>query len=209
MPKISKNIIIFADGTGQSEDGQYKTNVLKLSRLVKKASAIAKQRVFYDPGVGLGLDMMGKMIGRGLSENVRQCYSEICKHYEEGDRIYLFGFSRGAATVASLANFLALFGCLDVDASYEKNLAAAWKIYKGSNRSGRRLFFAKNIKQKIARLNVWAFGTLCQRCRRINHSMILGSMRKSIMLIMRWRWMNMIRCFARLFGMCPIRVKGR
>ena len=158
MSKNPKNIIIFADGTGQSEDSQYNTNVLKLSRLVEDSNPVAKQHVFYDPGVGLGSDVMDKAFGHGLPENVRQCYSEICKHYDEGDRIYLFGFSRGAATVASLANFLALFGCLDVGASYEKNLAAAWKIYKGSNSKRQAALFCKKHKTKdcqIECLGVW------------------------------------------------------
>ena len=51
--------------------------------------------------------------GYGLSRNVKQLYQELVRIYEPGDRIYLFGFSRGAFTVRTLAGLIAECGMLD------------------------------------------------------------------------------------------------
>src|SRR6202022_3404594 len=54
--------------------------------------------------------LLGSVTGAGIKRNIADCYEFIVNHYEEGDRIYLFGFSRGAYTVRSLANLLMLCG---------------------------------------------------------------------------------------------------
>ena len=54
--------------------------------------------------------MLGSVTGRGIERNIADCYAFIINHYEPGDRIFLFGFSRGAYTVRSLANLLMLCG---------------------------------------------------------------------------------------------------
>jgi uncharacterized protein (DUF2235 family) len=38
--------------------------------------------------------------------NVRQANNWICERYRNGDELYLFGFSRGAATALSLADLI-------------------------------------------------------------------------------------------------------
>ncbi len=130
--------------------------MFKLYQRVKKVGG--KQSVFYDSGVGLGWDMKGKVLGRGLSENVRQCYREICKRHHEGDKVYLFGFSRGAAAMMSLANFLTLFGCIEVGDGDEKKIKEAWKIYQGPNKKKHADRFCRAHKTKACRiecLGVW------------------------------------------------------
>jgi uncharacterized protein (DUF2235 family) len=61
---------------------------------------------------------MGRGFGYGLAENVAEMYAELARSYSEGDRLYLFGFSRGAFTVRVLAGVLYRCGLLqagDVD----------------------------------------------------------------------------------------------
>jgi uncharacterized protein (DUF2235 family) len=48
--------------------------------------------------------------GWGLEFNVGQLYTALAESYEEGDRVFLLGFSRGAFTVRALAGFLWRFG---------------------------------------------------------------------------------------------------
>lgn len=128
---MGKNILIFSDGTGQAgglAPEQRLSNVYKLYRAARIGpdSPIdpAKQVAFYDPGLGtqeeggplrLRLwDALGKMTssatGDGFSTNVIDCYEAILKHYEPGDRIYLFGFSRGAYTVRCVGGVMNLCG---------------------------------------------------------------------------------------------------
>lgn len=127
---MPKNIVVFSDGTGQ--DGgvrpeQVLSNIFKLYRAcrVGPGSAIdpASQVTFYDPGLGTDTTATGwsrisrgvqkllsSVTGRGITINIADCYTFIINHYQPGDRIYLFGFSRGAYTVRSVANLLMLCG---------------------------------------------------------------------------------------------------
>jgi uncharacterized protein (DUF2235 family) len=111
-----KNIVICCDGTG-NEISENISNVLKLYRCLRKtAKTVPRQMVFYDPGVGtlarpdpwhrLRQDfsaIFGLATGYGLDDNVLAAYEFVVDHWEEGDEIYLFGFSRGAYTVRMLA----------------------------------------------------------------------------------------------------------
>ena len=60
----------------------------------------------YDDGVGTSsfkpLALLGGTFGVGLARNVLRLYRFTCEHYEPGDRIYAFGFSRGAFTIRVL-----------------------------------------------------------------------------------------------------------
>lgn len=128
---MPKNILIFADGTGQAggiKPDQRLSNIYKLFRAsrVGPDSPIdpSKQVAFYDPGLGTGNDegtipiralqfarkFLSAAIGFGISRNITDCYEAILKHYDPGDRIFLFGFSRGAYTVRCVAGVLNLCG---------------------------------------------------------------------------------------------------
>ena len=133
---MGKNIVVFSDGTGQDGGTRHNTNVYKLFNLILDRSE--RQISFYDPGFGTGLrKATGNITGRGFSKNVIQCYEFIFQNFEEGDKVFLFGFSRGAATVRSLTGFIHLFGILPK--SRGKLIEKAWNIYKITNRkNGRR-----------------------------------------------------------------------
>lgn len=124
---MAKNIVIFSDGTGQEGGKGYDTNVYKLFNLVEDRTD--KQIVFYDRGLGTDWRIVsGNISGAGISKNILECYEFIFDNYEAGDQIYLFGFSRGAATVRSLSSFIHHFGILPK--SREELIKQAYKIYK-------------------------------------------------------------------------------
>jgi uncharacterized protein (DUF2235 family) len=116
-----RNIVVCCDGTN-NELSSTLTNVVKLMRIAEKDR---DQIIYYDPGVGTFgkneawnqfrgkyLRVIGNMMGRGLDENVLEAYGFLIDTYRKGDRIYLFGFSRGAYTVRLLAGMLHLIGLL-------------------------------------------------------------------------------------------------
>ncbi len=124
---MSKLILIFSDGTGQIgglRPDQRLSNVYKMYRAMRPGpdSPIkpSGQVAFYDAGLGAGettgltfrriRNTLSSAIGTGIDQNVIDCYSAIIASYQPGDRICLFGFSRGAYTVRSLANVLNLCG---------------------------------------------------------------------------------------------------
>ena len=118
---MPKNIVICCDGTG-NEIGETISNVLKLYRILNKTE---QQRVYYNPGVGtIGLQntwqrfkqnatgVFGLATGYGLDNDVLSAYRFLSETYEEGDQIWLFGFSRGAYTARSTAGFVRNCGIL-------------------------------------------------------------------------------------------------
>ncbi|SFG28993.1 DUF2235 domain-containing protein [Neptunomonas qingdaonensis] len=106
-----KNIVIFSDGTGQEGGKKHNTNVYKLFNMIENRTNA--QIAFYDRGLGTGIrKITGNALGAGFDKNVLDCYQFISDNYQWGDRLFLFGFSRGAATVRSLSGFISLFGIL-------------------------------------------------------------------------------------------------
>jgi uncharacterized protein (DUF2235 family) len=73
---------------------------------------------------------VGLAIGYGLRRNVRELYTALAGCYEDGDRIYLFGFSRGAFTVRVLAGLLFRCGLLPKSsAAFEDRFEQAYDLF--------------------------------------------------------------------------------
>ncbi|OAF13485.1 hypothetical protein AYJ54_05735 [Bradyrhizobium centrolobii] len=143
-----KNLVICCDGTG-NEISENISNVLKLYRCLRKTDRTQpRQLVFYDPGVGTVTEpttwhrwkaninlVLGLATGYGLDDNVLSAYRFLVEHYAPGDRIYLFGFSRGAYTVRVLAGLIHKVGLISPE---QANLAGsgliAYKQYSGTGR---------------------------------------------------------------------------
>lgn len=116
-----KNIVICCDGTG-NEFGDTNSNVVKLYSTLTFDS---DQTGYYHPGVGtMGspnaqgpiekkwTQLEGLAFGKGLLENVGDAYRYLMNHFECGDHIFLFGFSRGAYTVRALGGVIHMYGLL-------------------------------------------------------------------------------------------------
>lgn len=124
---MPKNIVIFSDGTGQEGGKAHNTNVYKLFNLILDRSP--EQIAFYDRGLGTGWKKLtGNVSGSGISKNIQECYEFLFDNFQSGDQIYLFGFSRGAATVRSLSGFIDLIGILPK--SRRGLINQAYDIYK-------------------------------------------------------------------------------
>ncbi|TVQ10620.1 MAG: DUF2235 domain-containing protein [Balneolaceae bacterium] len=121
-----KRIVICCDGTWNAPDTEIdglpvKTNVVKIANAVLPADERGtKQMMFYDKGVGTRGGRIRRMIdgatGRGLSDNLLNAYRYLIQNYEPGDQIFMFGFSRGAFTVRSLAGLIRSCGILRINA---------------------------------------------------------------------------------------------
>ena len=130
-----KNLIICCDGTG-NEIGENISNVLKLYRCLRKTGKTEPHQIlFYDPGVGTlarpdpwrkvwqdTITILGLVTGYGLDDHVLASYVFLADNYQDGDRIYLFGFSRGAYTVRVLAGLIHKVGLISPQ---QVNLAGA------------------------------------------------------------------------------------
>jgi uncharacterized protein (DUF2235 family) len=120
---MPKNIVICCDGTGNEFENDCNSNVVKLySTLVIDG---VRQVGYYHPGVGtMGAPtahnrltkkwsvLVGLAFGAGLLANVGDAYRYLMSVYEDGDRVFLFGFSRGAYTARAIAGVLHMYGLL-------------------------------------------------------------------------------------------------
>jgi len=106
---MSKRIVFCADGTWEAPRND--SNVYRISKALTLTS---DQIVFYDDGVGADASGLTRILqgafGGGLLQKIQDGYTRIAHVYEPGDEIFLFGFSRGAYTVRSLAGMIANCG---------------------------------------------------------------------------------------------------
>ena len=118
MPKI---IAVCSDGTGNTAIKGRGTNVFKIFEAIdvnswRDPDAVGstprtiEQVAIYDDGVGTGPFLLWRLVsgafGIGLARNVKRLYRELIRVHEAGDRIFFFGFSRGAFTVRTLAGLV-------------------------------------------------------------------------------------------------------
>lgn len=155
---MSKNIVLLSDGTGNSSSKLFTTNVWRLYQAIDLTDP-ARQISYYDDGVGTSsfkpLAILGGVFGFGLKRNVIDIYSFCCRNYRRGDRIYGFGFSRGAFTIRVVAGFIARVGLVRYDGS-EAALARDAEIAYREYRKVRNFKSAANILiGPLRRLRDW------------------------------------------------------
>ncbi len=116
------------------------------------------QIALYDDGVGTSnfkpLKIIGGAFGWGISGNLERMYRFLIRHYEPGDRIYLFGFSRGAFTVRTLSNILWYCGLPSRNGLTPDGIATAAKrainVYKRRVQGNRDDGEPKELRKEIA-----------------------------------------------------------
>lgn len=121
-PRTARNLVICCDGTS-NQPGKADTNVLRLFQALVQDPT--RQIAYYDAGVGTlpeptlrsriarKLSTLGGLaFGWGLTKNIEEAYTFLMNTWRLGDRVYLFGFSRGAYTVRVLASLLRQIGLL-------------------------------------------------------------------------------------------------
>jgi uncharacterized protein (DUF2235 family) len=108
-----QRLILFFDGTWM--DVMNETNVYLLAKnVLSQDTSGTRQKFFYSPGVGNDIlsRLPGGIAGVGLNENLLKGYEWLCQNYDDGDEIWIFGFSRGAYTARSLAGMIRKSGLL-------------------------------------------------------------------------------------------------
>lgn len=120
---MTRTLALFFDGTWNTAPSD--TNVRRLFLGTDAATAFEatmggstrqtsdpkgdlSQVKYYHPGVGTKWDekLRGGAFGYGLSRNIKDGYLWLTQAYEPGDRLFIFGFSRGAYTARSLVGLM-------------------------------------------------------------------------------------------------------
>lgn len=119
---MPKNVVLCCDGTA-NEFAQDRTNVVKL--FFTRMHDSNRQVAYYHPGLGTMeppgaltratrtvTRLLGKAFGYGLEADIRDTYVFLMNNFEDGDYVFLFGFSRGAYTARAVASLLHMYGLI-------------------------------------------------------------------------------------------------
>ncbi|KAJ1304274.1 hypothetical protein OPQ81_005434 [Rhizoctonia solani] len=140
-----RSLVLCFDGTGDQYD-QDNSNIVRFVQLLKKDDK-TKQMVYYQTGIGTGVgpqpggritsrisQTLDTMIASGLGDHVRAGYEFLMQNCNDGDRISLFGFSRGAYTARALAGMLHKVGLLP--ACNSEQVPFAYNMFKRDDEEG-------------------------------------------------------------------------
>ena len=162
MPFQPRNLVVLSDGTGNSAAKLFRTNVWRIYEALDLNCP--DQVALYDDGVGTAafkpLAVLGGAFGYGLKRNVLDLYTFLCRNYRaapgytydssqpssddasQHDRIFAFGFSRGAFTARVVASLVANEGLIhraETDAELERLARWAYRSYRAKRYKGRFL----------------------------------------------------------------------
>ncbi|WP_165245256.1 DUF2235 domain-containing protein [Paludisphaera soli] len=181
-----KRIVLCFDGTWNvpADDGvdparRVETNVRRFHDSVAPAGpdGVSQEKAYF-PGVGTGRwdKITGGVLGAGLDDNIREGYRRLVDLYDDGDEVYIVGFSRGAYTARSLVGMIRNSGLVGRRFAGAA-AAAAYLLYRtrgdGPDSSRARRFrerFAREITIRF--LGVWdtvgALGIPLELANRLN-----------------------------------------
>ncbi|KAI6017468.1 hypothetical protein EDC04DRAFT_478802 [Pisolithus marmoratus] len=141
----ARTLVLCFDGTGDQFDGD-NSNIVQFFSMLKKDDS-TQQMVYYQAGIGTytipqiatpmyanlskTIDMM---VGKNLNAHVMSGYEFLMQNYEGGDKICLFGFSRGAYTARALAGMLHKVGLLP--RCNHQQVPFAYKMYSRDDEEG-------------------------------------------------------------------------
>ena len=144
---MGRNLVMCLDGTAGQVRGKGDSNSVRLYELLDFSDETA-QLAYYDPGVGTfsspgawtpfarWFSRMGGLIwGAGLRENLGDAYLWLMRTWQPGDRIYVFGFSRGAFTARALTGMLRLIGLMRPGSENQLQYAIAQYARRGGEKA--------------------------------------------------------------------------
>lgn len=155
--------IILLDGTMSSLKPGEETNVGLMWKLLRERPPGAHQMVYYEAGVQWRRwNQTGDVaMGRGINRQIRRAYGWLATRYRPGDRIFLFGYSRGAYAVRSLAGAIDRVGLLRHDEATERNIRQAYRHYQHApDAPAARAFVAAHCHAEVEIEMIGAFDTV-------------------------------------------------
>ncbi|KAJ8096302.1 hypothetical protein PM082_011457 [Marasmius tenuissimus] len=140
-----RTLVLCFDGTGDQFDAD-NSNIVEFFKLLKKDDR-SKQMVYYQAGIGtyttpeIATPLMAKIsksldeaVAWNLNAHVMDGYEFLMQNYTSGDRICIFGFSRGAYTARSLAGMIHKVGILP--ACNHQQVPFAYKMFTRGDEVG-------------------------------------------------------------------------
>lgn len=152
--------IIILDGTMASLRAGELSNAGLLYQLLAGGGVQRGRTLYYQEGIRWhGWRRIRDVAeGRGIDEQISRAYGHLASHYREGDRIWLFGYSRGAFAVRSLAGLIDRLGLLRQSSATERNIRQIWRHYRNDPYGTAAQAFARrhcHLETPIEMVGVW------------------------------------------------------
>jgi uncharacterized protein (DUF2235 family) len=139
--------VIILDGTLSTLQAGQEGNCGLIYQMLTEFGRTAHRTVYYEPGIQWEGWRQGMNIvkGKGINRQIRRAYGWLASHYREGDRIFLFGFSRGAFAVRSLAGVIDQVGLLKREHATERGVTLTYRHYQNAPNSAASRAFAQRF----------------------------------------------------------------
>lgn len=154
--------VIILDGTMSSMDPGQESNAGLIYKLISDLTG-PEISVYYEGGIQWTSwkNTHEVMMGRGINRQIRRAYGYLASRYRSGDRIYFFGYSRGAYAVRSLAGVIDRVGLLRSDCATERNVQLAYRHYQaGGHGPAAHAFARDNCHSAVTVEMIGAFDTV-------------------------------------------------
>ncbi|SHK89392.1 Uncharacterized protein, PA2063/DUF2235 family [Roseovarius marisflavi] len=151
--------VLILDGTMSSLSEGCESNAGLTYKLLSETAGSAVS-LYYEAGLQWydWRTTPNVMMGRGLNRQIRRAYGYLASRYRPGDRIFLFGYSRGAFAVRSLAGVIDKIGLLRAEEATERNVRTAYRHYqcRPDSEAGKAFTHAYcHTSVKIEMVGVW------------------------------------------------------
>jgi uncharacterized protein (DUF2235 family) len=152
--------VIILDGTLSTLVPGDETNAGLLLKLLMEDQQGRHRRIYYEQGLqweGIRY-ALGFLQGRGINRQIRRAYGWLASQYRPGDRIFLFGYSRGAYAVRSLGGVIDRVGLVRREEATERVIRQAYRHYRlGPDRPVARDFARAfcHVEAPIEMVGVW------------------------------------------------------
>lgn len=154
-----RTLVYIVDGTLSTLDPGRETNAGLLRNLLVEQGPSATLAIGYHPGVqGRGLERwLRAASGLGMNDAIIEGYAHIASRYRPGDRIFLFGYSRGAYAVRSLAGMIDRVGLLRAESALERRVHRAFRLYAAGRPRSRDAFAERHCHASamVEMIGVW------------------------------------------------------
>jgi len=152
--------VFIIDGTLSSLEEGKETNAGLLYKLLRESGPKVSQTVGYNAGIQAeGLrKWLHVAMGTGINLSIVEGYGTLCSRYMPGDKIMLFGYSRGAYAVRSLAGLIDRMGLLHRRHATERRILRVFRYYEAEQRSEQAENFSRKFCHndvEIEMLGIW------------------------------------------------------
>lgn len=169
MPRHAQNVrpvgrgpvthVIILDGTMSSLHAGCETNAGLTYKLLSRGAGTGLS-LYYEAGVQWRdwRRTAAVVAGHGINRQIRRAYGYLCSRYRPGDRVFLFGYSRGAFAVRSLAGIIGRVGLLHSEAATVRNVRTAYRHYRAGGQTPAARAFAASCchpSVEIEMIGLW------------------------------------------------------